>query len=253
MFTMPGTEPSMTEPTGVGSDLALPLENKSALDLVEERDSQDILILRCWLRDGVLHGLMERFWPDGKPQLRVNYDAGKMDGMLYVFDEDGSPAQLAAYVQGRQQGLTRVYSKGQCISEQSFVNGLAHGPSIARNEAGQPSVKMQFRKGQIEGPATFFHEGKVVRESHYLGGLLEGEASDFDRDGGLVQVATYRANVLNGTLRRYWPGGALMEEVIYHEGAPVAPPLRLDAKGRQLDNDEAKLGLLARLEKLVKG
>ena len=250
---MPGTEPSMTDPKAVGSEVALSPGNKSVLDLVEELDTDGRLIGRCWLRDGVLQGVMERFWPDGEPQLRVNYDAGKMDGMLYVFNEDGSPAQLAAYVQGRQHGLTRVYAKGQCISEQAFVNGLAHGPSMARNEAGQPSVKMQFRKGQIDGPATFFHEGKVVRESHYLGGLLEGEARDFDRDGGLVQVATYKANVLNGALRRYWPGGALMEEVIYREGAPVAPPVRLDAKGRQLDNDEAKPGLLARLEKLVKG
>ena len=244
----------MTDPNHtVGSDVTLPLEDQNALELVEERDAEGRLLGRCWLRDGILHGLMARFWPDGKPQLRANYDAGKMDGMLYVFNEDGSPAQLAAYVQGQQHGLTRVYSKGHCISEQAFVNGLAHGPSTARNEAGQPSVKMQFRKGQIEGPATFFHEGKVVRESHYLGGLLEGEVSDYDRDGGLVQVASYKANVLNGPLRRYWPGGALMEEVIYREGAPVAPPVRLDVKGRQLANDDAKPGLLARLEKLVKG
>lgn len=250
---MAGTEPPITEPIAAGSNVALPLENKSALDLVEDRDTEGRLIGRCWLRDGVLQGLMERFWPDGKPQLRVNYDAGKMDGMLYVFDEDGSLAQLAAYVKGRQHGLTRVYSKGKCISEQVFDNGAAHGPSIARNEAGQPSVKMQFRRGQVDGPATFFHEGKVVRESNYLGGLLEGEVSDFDRDGGLVQVATYKANVLNGVLSRYWPGGALMEEIMYRDGAPLGQPVRLDAKGRQLDNDEAKPGLLARLEKLVKG
>jgi antitoxin component YwqK of YwqJK toxin-antitoxin module len=251
---MSGAQQPLTDARHVaGSEVAFPLESQNAPELVEERDADGVLIGRCWLRDGQLQGLMERFWPDGKPQLRVNYEAGKMDGMLYVFDEDGSPAQLAAYVQGRQHGLTRVYSKGQCISEQAFAHGLAHGPSTARNEAGQPSMKMQFRKGQIEGPATFFHEGKVVRESHYLGGLLEGEASDFDRDGGLVQVATYKANVLNGPLRRYWPGGALMEEVIYRDGVPAAPPVRLDAKGRQLDNDEAKPGLLARLEKLVKG
>jgi antitoxin component YwqK of YwqJK toxin-antitoxin module len=54
----------------------------------------------------------------------------------------------------------------------------------------------------------------VVRQAVYQAGLLEGEVSDFDRDGGLIQVATYQANVLEGPLRRYWPGGALMEEVV---------------------------------------
>jgi hypothetical protein len=44
-----------------------------------------------------------------------------------------------------------------------------------------------------------------------------------------------------------------MEEVVYAQGVPVGPPLRLDAKGRQMDNDKAQPGLLARLEKLVRG
>jgi hypothetical protein len=44
-----------------------------------------------------------------------------------------------------------------------------------------------------------------------------------------------------------------MEEVTYTKGVPVGPPLRLDAEGRQIDNDEAQPGLLARLEKLVRG
>ena len=44
-----------------------------------------------------------------------------------------------------------------------------------------------------------------------------------------------------------------MEEVVYSKGVPVGPPMRLDIKGRQLDNDQAQPGLLARLEKLVRG
>jgi antitoxin component YwqK of YwqJK toxin-antitoxin module len=124
---------------------------------------------------------------------------------------------------------------------------------VTYGSAGQPSTKMRFVKGQIDGPASFFHEGRVVRQANYQAGLLEGEVSDFDRDGGLIQVAQYRANVLEGPLRRYWPGGALMEEVTYAKGVPVGPPLRLDAEGRQLDNNEAQPGLLARLEKLVRG
>jgi hypothetical protein len=44
-----------------------------------------------------------------------------------------------------------------------------------------------------------------------------------------------------------------MEEIVYSQGVPVGPPRRLDIKGRQLDNDQAQPGLLARLEKLVRG
>lgn len=220
---------------------------------VDERDEQGRLVGRHWLRQGVLHGRMERYWPNGKTQLSANYDCGQLDGLLYMFDEQGEPLQVAAYVQGRQHGITRVFVQGRCVSEQTFVDGLAHGPALVSNGAGQPSAKMRFVKGQIDGPVTFLHEGKVVRKAIYQAGLLEGEVSDFDRDGGLIQVANYRANVLEGPLRRYWPGGGLMEEVVYTQGVPVGPPLRLDAKGRQMDNDKAQPGLLARLEKLVRG
>jgi len=224
-----------------------------APERLDERDDKGRLVGRTWLRQGVLHGRMERFWPNGQTQLSANYDAGQLDGLMYQFDDQGEPLQVAAYVQGRQHGLTRVFVQGRCVSEQTFVDGVVHGPAVTYGSAGQPSTKMRFVKGQIDGPASFFHEGRVVRQANYQAGLLEGEVSDFDRDGGLIQVAQYRANVLEGPLRRYWPGGALMEEVTYTKGVPVGPPLRLDAEGRQIDNDEAQPGLLARLEKLVRG
>lgn len=223
------------------------------LQCVDEYDEIGQLAGRSWLRYGLLHGCMERFWPNNKPQLRANYINGQLDGLLYQFDEQGAPVQVAAYVQGRQHGITRIFAHGKCISEQNFVDGVAHGAAVTSNEAGLPSAKLRFVKGQVDGPATFFNEGRVVRQATYRDGLLEGEVSDYDRDGGLIQVATYQANVLQGLLRRFWPDGALMEELTYDQGAPVGLPVRLDAKGRQLDEEEARPGLLARLEKLVKG
>ena len=224
-----------------------------APERVDERDAQGRLVGSHWLRQGVLHGRMERYWPNGKVQLSANYDSGQLDGLLYQFDEYGDPLQVASYVQGRQHGLTRVFVQGRCVSEQNFVDGVAHGTAVTNNSAGQPSAKMHFVNGQIEGPASFFHDGRVVRQAGYQAGLLAGEVSDFDRDGGLVHVATHRANVLEGPVRRYWPSGALMEEVIYAKGLPLGAPMRLDDKGRQLDNGKAEAGLLARLEKLVRG
>jgi antitoxin component YwqK of YwqJK toxin-antitoxin module len=240
------------EPSISSNDGFTPVQSLEP-ECLNDRDEHGRLTGRTWLRQGQLHGRMDRFWPNGKTQLSANYDAGQLDGLLYQFDEQGQPLQVAAYVQGRQHGLSRVFVQGRCVSEQNYVDGVAHGPAVAFQNDGQPSAKMHFVKGQMEGPSRFFHEGRLVRQAVYQAGLLEGEASDFDRDGGLIQVATYRANVLEGPLRRYWPGGALMEEIVYSQGVPVGPPRRLDIKGRQLDNDQAQPGLLARLEKLVRG
>ena len=92
-----------------------------------------------------------------------------------------------------------------------------------------------------------------MRKSNYKEGLLEGESVDFDKQGTIVQTCVYRANVLHGPMRRFWPTGELMEEVVYRNGKPVAPPTRYDAKGRRTDNEAAAPDLLDRLQKLVRG
>jgi antitoxin component YwqK of YwqJK toxin-antitoxin module len=82
---------------------------------------------------------------------------------------------------------------------------------------------------------------------------MDGESIDFDPQGAVVQTCTYRDNLLHGPLRRYWPDGELMEEVLYREGKPVGAPSRYDLKGRRTDNAKATPDVLERLRQLVRG
>jgi antitoxin component YwqK of YwqJK toxin-antitoxin module len=82
---------------------------------------------------------------------------------------------------------------------------------------------------------------------------MEGETTDYDRDGVLVQRANYKNNLLEGSLTRYWPDGQVMEVLLYRAGKPVGKPRRFDSKGMELRDEEAKKSLMKRLEKLVKG
>ena len=92
-----------------------------------------------------------------------------------------------------------------------------------------------------------------MRKAVYQGGLLEGASVDYDAEGSVVQACVYRANLLHGPLRRYWPDGTLMEEVHYQDGKLVGAPARFDAKGRRTGNHEATPALLERIQKLVRG
>jgi len=69
----------------------------------------------------------------------------------------------------------------------------------------------------------------------------------------VVQRCSYRANLLHGALQRYWPNGALMEETIYQDGVPLAPPTRFDQQGRALGQLDAPPALFERLKRLVRG
>ena len=96
------------------------------------------------------------------------------------------------------------------------------------------------------------NEGEIVRRLQYRSGRLEGEVLDYDRDGAVVQKSNYKANLLEGPLTRYWPDGQVMEVLLYRAGKPIGKPRRFDSKGVEL-RDDAKAGLMQRLEKLVKG
>jgi antitoxin component YwqK of YwqJK toxin-antitoxin module len=221
--------------------------------VLEEHDETHRLQSRTELLNGQLHGRMQRFWPTGYRQMEATYRTGTLDGLLTLYDEAGRLVQTAQYQAGRQHGLTRVFSQGRCVAEQSYHQGLPHGDHLVNDEAGTPAARLQFCKGQLDGLALFYLHGHLVRKATYSQGLLEGESTDYDGEGAIVQVVSHQANVLHGASRRYWPDSTLMEEVIYHQGKPLAPPVRFDQKGRAIRPQEMTASVLERLEKLLRG
>jgi len=146
-----------------------------------------------------------------------------------------------------------VFAQGRCIAEQQYRAGELHGDSLSYDESGEPAARLRFQHGQLDGPAQFFLQGRLVRRAAYRGGLLEGESTDYDAAGSVVQVVTHQANRPHGPTRRYWPDGGLMEEQVYRLGRPVAPPARFDRRGQALVAAEATAGVLARIDRLLRG
>ena len=69
--------------------------------LLEERDDGGRLLGRTEVRDGVPHGRLQRFWPEGALQLEADYRAGALHGLLTLFDPDGATVQTAEYQDGQ--------------------------------------------------------------------------------------------------------------------------------------------------------
>jgi len=185
--------------------------------------------------------------------MQASYLNGALHGVSRAWDDTGVLLQEASYRDGRQHGATRVYSQARLLSEQMFVGGVPHGDTVLYSETGEPACKMQFVKGQIEGEAVFLQDGVVVRRAIYRKGLLAGEAIDYDREGAKVQSAHYKANLLDGWLRRYWPNGQVMDELQYRQGKPVGKARRFSSKGTQQADPADQASLMQRLEKLVRG
>ena len=219
----------------------------------EQHDEKGVLTSRTEVQDGVPHGQLTAFAPTGKPSMQANYQRGVLQGIARGYDDQGDLVQEATWLAGQQSGLTRLYAGGRLLSEQMFAKGLPHGETVFYSEAGVVTCKMNFRAGNIEGEALFFNEGELVRKAHYRKNLLDGEATDYDRDGCRVQSASYKTNLLDGWLRRYWPNGQVMEETQYRLGKPQGRPRKFNAKGASTSDEDGQASVMQRLEKLVRG
>ena len=221
--------------------------------VLEQHGDDGALQSRTETLDGVPHGQMTRFGPGGKPAMQAAYQAGVLHGVLRAWDDEGRLVREALYSKGLQHGPARVYEGGTLLSEQMFVGGVLHGDTTTYAPSGDPTCRMRFQQGEIEGETLFFADGDVIRRVPYRKGLIEGEAIDYDREGAKVQTAHYKANLLDGWLRRYWPNGQVMEELKYRQGKPLGKPRRFSLKGSEIDDEAARMSLMQRLEKLVRG
>ncbi|NHZ83182.1 toxin-antitoxin system YwqK family antitoxin [Massilia sp. CCM 8695] len=220
---------------------------------IEEHDDNGRLLLRCVMDGSVLHGRLEEFGPSGLPAMTAHFEHGKLHGAMAVYGADGALVQRSVYRHGIADGLMETFVNGRRVAAQCMAGGVANGPSLSFDEAGHMTAQLPLADGKLEGEARFYHEGRHVRSAHYRAGLLDGESVDHDARGDVVQRCTYRANVLHGPVRRYWPGGALMEETMYRDGVPDAEPSRFSRRGKRLGNAAAAPALLDRVKQLLRG
>lgn len=218
----------------------------------EQLGEAGVVTHRVTTLDGVPHGEMSAFGPDGAQLMQARYDGGVLDGVLKVHDEQGDLVQEASFVKGVRQGITRVYTQGRLLAVQHFAAGVLHGETLSYAESGDLASRQTFFQGRLEGEASFMNEGALVRRARFRKGKLEGETTTYDRDGALVQRETYKENLLEGPLTRYWPNGQVMERILYRAGKPVEKPRRFDGKGVEL-REQPKATLMQRLEQLVRG
>jgi antitoxin component YwqK of YwqJK toxin-antitoxin module len=220
---------------------------------IEEHDDKGRLLLRCVMAGDLLHGPLEEFGPSGLPAMTAHFEHGKLHGAMAVYGPDGVLLQRSVYRNGIADGLMETFVNGRRVAAQCMADGVANGPSLSFDEAGQMTAQLPLADGKLEGPAMFYHEGRHVRSAHYRDGLLDGESVDHDAQGDVVQRCSYRANLLHGPVRRYWPGGALMEEVMYSDGKPQGEPARFNQRGKRLGNAAAAPALLERVKQLRRG
>ena len=115
---------------------------------------------RSGVASGRLHGLSESWWPDGKLEMREQFQDGIPHGVRTTWHTNGALRSEGRLVSGKQQGLYRQWSEtGILLAQAEFADGQPHGLS----RAWHPS-------GFVKAEALMEH-GKVVTRQFYPDGV----------------------------------------------------------------------------------
>ena len=114
-----------------------------------EFEGKDMLAAIEHYKDDALHGLLEKWHPNGAKQMQYHYVNGNKVGKGYNWYKSGKLMQEMTFDKGNLQLGKNYYENGQLAQVIPYdANGKMHGESIEYTEAGEIKRKVVFEHGK---------------------------------------------------------------------------------------------------------
>ena len=171
------------------------------------------LLARIPMKGGQIHGVEERFHPDGKTLwMKVPRAEGVVEGEVRVFRVDGTLERINRYVKGLQQGETTLYAEDgkRVIASYEFTAGKPSGVAKQYWPNGQLQRQWPWAEGASGQERRWHPNGKIHWQVAIVGGQRDGKQEVFAKAGWRWAERTWQAGELTGEERRYYKSGRLM-------------------------------------------
>jgi antitoxin component YwqK of YwqJK toxin-antitoxin module len=195
------------------------------------------------------------YFPDGKIQQTISYNAGKKEGLSKEFDKDGKIINLLEYSndflvtrekvnrtdsKGLKQGEWKeFYPNGGIKTEKTFKDDLLHGYYKEYDARGNLVLTMLYDNGaivksrvedesDIEIVKKYDADNKLIYYGPYRNKIPVGVHQEFGKDGKVTNAFIYNDNGLllsegivdeagnfNGKWKDLYPGGKILAEGTY--------------------------------------
>lgn len=126
------------------------------------------------LEDGQPNGYWKTYYPNGQLKTEGNRSNFLLDSTWIFYDDEGLKTSVINYKNGKRNGEVKT-----------FKNGVLHELSIYEDD-----VKTGYSK-------VFYPTGEVRQKTPFVDGKEEGEGYEYDLEGTIITILTYR----DGNLR----------------------------------------------------
>jgi len=192
------------------------------------------------------------YFPDGKVQQTISYNAGKKEGLSKEYDKNGNVITLLEYNRDflvsrekinrtdnnglKQGGWMEFYPNGSKKSEKTYKDDMLHGYYKEYDSRGNLVLTMLYDNGaivksrvedepDIEIVEKRDNEGKVIYSGPYRNKIPVGVHREFGKDGKVINAYQYNDNGLllsegiideagnrNGRWKDLFPDGKVQAE-----------------------------------------
>ncbi|NOK17314.1 toxin-antitoxin system YwqK family antitoxin [Corallococcus carmarthensis] len=145
-----------------------------------------------------------RYHPNGKVSRRVDRQPEDDKSTFADYDETGRLTKAGCGLQSSWEAglkdcvwkgpspLVFFHSNGQKRSVIPLKNGRREGVTESFDKDGQRTATNAFSAGVLDGVSTQYADGKALRSTTWVKGQKEGDETEFFKDGGKMNVVTWK-------------------------------------------------------------
>ena len=165
-------------------------------------------------KDGLLDGLDVVYY-DGAVKETGHWKEGKQNGLFTLYTTGGILIDYANFEDGERHGLTRQYDPetGGVTHVGNYLHGEMDGRWIEYNpDTGYILTEQTYREGILHGPARqYYSHGQLQIDMNFENGVAQGAYKAYYPDGQLQVEDNLENGSYSSQVKMYYEDGTPME------------------------------------------
>ena len=163
-------------------------------------------------KDGLLHGISQEWYTDGKLKFQGNYLSGKPQGTHIYYYPNGKPSVKIEFENGTPVKKELYYETGELKSVIPFVEGREEGTEKVYATNGQLLQENEYHAGLLQ-KTRVYKDNRLVEEKIYT---PTHRKEIYYKDDGKIEFSYLRSkNILDGETIKYDKQNNVLERNLY--------------------------------------
>lgn len=154
-------------------------KNGKKMGLYRMKNYENITILKCFFRNGIRHGMFERYYSNGHIKEKGYVYNSKREGKYKKWHSNGILSSVKKYKKGMKHGIQEIYNdQGILILKQNYINDKLNGKC-----------------------EMFYPKGNIKYEIYFKDGVADGRVKEWNMQGDIVNDFVTKNKIYNNNYK----------------------------------------------------